>query len=502
MMVLLDQEMRVRRMNLAAMEFAEITEADAGNLSPGRILGCIEALHHPEGCGHGPSCPTCPLRTIILDTLQHGAIHRRVKASPALIAGKLAQEKTVLASTAPLTLHGEKLLLLYLEDITEQEQLARQLRQSQKMDAFGQLAGGVAHDFNNILTAFQMSLDLLKLEPGVTPKMTDQLEQLALISNRAGDLTRQLLMFSRKQPVRQAPHELNQLIDTLLKMLRRLLGENIAIEFKRSDRPCWIVADQGMIEQVVMNLCVNARDAMPDGGRLMISTEATELTSPMGQAHPGAYAVLRVADTGTGMSDQVKAHIFEPFFTTKEVGKGTGLGLATVFGIVQQHQGAIAVESAPGQGTQFSIFLPLTVEPDPSRPGFTLETQIPGRGDAILLVEDDPHVRIPAAQLLSRLGYRVTAADCGAEALQRWAERNGAFDLLISDVIMPGGMSGWQLAARLRESRPALPVIITSGYDSDPRAESELTRCGYGFVRKPYASMDLAAVVQTSLHPH
>ncbi len=379
--------------------------------------------------------------------------------------------------------------------------LEAQLRQVQKMETVGQLAGGIAHDFNNILTAMLLSLELLD-EEKLPPKATLPLRDLQTMVRRAARLTEQLLLFARKHVMRTETLELNAVLAHLLKMLRRLLGEHLSIELISSPQPLWIEADASMLDQVVMNLCVNARDAMPEGGRLTLEARLVELSaesaSPIAEARPGRFACLRVTDTGCGMPPDVLAHVFEPFFTTKETGKGTGLGLATVHGIVHQHQGWVGVESAAGQGTTFRVYLPLstraaTTEPAPAA------AEIERGAGTILLVEDEEAVRRLTSGLLRRLGYRVLAAGNGAEALQLWSEHLGVIDLLLTDMVMPNGMSGIQLTAELRKARPTLKVVVMTGYSAEIVSTDALRPAGVAFLSKPFDLNTLASTLRASL---
>ena len=302
-------------------------------------------------------------------------------------------------------------------DVTESRRLEEQLRQAQKMEAIGELAGGVAHDFNNILTATLMHLGLLQDSPQLTLGIKETLKEVECETMRAVGLTRQLLLFSRRQVARFQPLDLNLLIQQLLKMLRRLLGENIEVDFQGSPAAVWVKADAGMIEQVVMNLCINGRDAMPKGGRLTLRTKAVELTRESAGLNPnaraGRFVCVSVADNGCGMDELVLKRIFEPFFTTKEAGKGTGLGLATVYGIVKQHEGWVEVESELGQGSLFRVYLPEEPAPQPLSPDSPRPGAIQGGSETILLVEDELPVRRTIALALRLLGYAILEAASG-----------------------------------------------------------------------------------------
>jgi PAS domain S-box-containing protein len=379
-------------------------------------------------------------------------------------------------------------------DVTAEMQRDEQYRHAQRMDAVGQLAGGVAHDFNNMLGAVLMQLELVELEEALSPSLRQALHQMRAALERAANLTRQLLVFSRRQAMRVGVHDLNVIVDEMLRILTRVLDERIAIEFVRAAEPVSFEGDAGMIEQVVVNLCVNARDAMPSGGRLVIRTGAVSLDER--SEHPGTWARLEVRDTGTGMSPEVRSRIFEPFFTTKEVGEGTGLGLATTHGIVTQHGGWIDVDSALGEGTTFRVYLPALVgavpaaEPSPPRDVV--------RGNAtVLVVEDEPLVRRTVSHSLQRLGHLVLEATSGPEALHVWAERGDAIDLVITDMVMPGGISGVQLVEQMLESRPALRAIVMSGYSL--QLSSEAVPSGISFLTKPFSLAALSGAIDQAL---
>ncbi len=392
----------------------------------------------------------------------------------------------------------------YVEDITERLSLEEQFRQAQKMESIGQLAAGVAHDFNNLLTIIQGHSGIMLSKTTLPPELLDSTQAIYFASERAAALTRQLLMFSRKNIMQPKPLDLRLVLGQLSKMLQRLLGETIALEFHPPPELPLVHADTGMIEQVIMNLAVNARDAMPMGGSLTISTNPVELDDAYVQTHPearlGAFVCLRVTDTGCGMDATTLARIFEPFFTTKEVGKGTGLGLATVYGIVKQHEGWIEVSSQVGRGTTFNVFLPASGEavkvPPPEA---ALATTVRGGHETLLVVEDEPVLRDMALLILQDCGYQVLEAGSGAEAFQVWERHPGAIKLVVTDLVMPGGMSGRELAIKLMAREPGLRIVFTSGYSVE-ESDTEFFRRGKArFLQKPYTRADLAKAVRESL---
>jgi PAS domain S-box-containing protein len=388
-------------------------------------------------------------------------------------------------------------------DLTERRRLEEQLRHAQKMEAIGQLAGGVAHDFNNILTVILGNADLLHAETQGSLAAESMTRQITEAGQRAAALTRQLLLFSRKQVMDVRTLDLNEVIGNMLKMLHRILGEDITLhaEFSPSLPP--FSGDAGMIEQVLLNLSVNARDAMPAGGRLDIRTSSRVLSPAQRQQNPETtgepYLCLSVGDSGCGIPADHLPHIFEPFFTTKPVGKGTGLGLATAYGILKQHHGFIEVASEIGKGTTFSIFLPSTAEKhdqDAARP----EAEPMPRGtETLLVVEDEPPLRHLVCDLLRRCGYQVHAAESGVAALELWKQHRSQVQLLLTDMIMPEGLTGRQLAERLQQDRPDLKVIFTSGYSPELVGWENTSENSIAFLQKPYSFGRLAQTVRRQL---
>ncbi|HZZ58197.1 MAG TPA: PAS domain-containing protein, partial [Opitutaceae bacterium] len=377
------------------------------------------------------------------------------------------------------------------EDITGQRQLEEQLRQSQKMEAIGQLAGGVAHDFNNILAVLMMQADLASSVAGMPREAEKFLQDIKATAERAASLTRQLLVFSRRQVMQPRLLDINEAVTNLATMLQRILGEDVSLQLNLYSRPLLVRADAGMLDQVLLNLVVNARDAMPDGGRLFIQT--TERTDPAPR-----QVCLRVTDTGCGIPPAIQARIFDPFFTTKEPGKGTGLGLATVFGIVQQHGGSISVESDVGRGATFQILLPAAEAPAAAAPN-AARPQPRGGSETILLVEDERDVRLLTRTVLERYGYRVLEATHGLDALRVWELHPAPIDLLLTDIVMPGGMSGREVATRLQERCPGLPVIFTSGYSAEIAGRELTLQPGHRFLQKPTAPAELLEAVRECL---
>ena len=380
----------------------------------------------------------------------------------------------------------------------ERKVLEEQLRQSQKMESIGQLAGGIAHDFNNLLTAIIGYSDLSMIDLGDEESLLENLQQIRLAGTRASQLTGQLLTFARKQILTPKVISLNELIMNLERMLRRLISEDVELVILPSDDLWHIKADTGLLEQVIVNLVVNARQAMPQGGTLTLETGNLRLEAGQARPHaeilPGEYVVLRITDTGTGMSDEVKSHIFEPFFTTKERGQGTGLGLATCYGIVKQSDGHIIFESELGSGTSFRVLLPRTLEQAETR-GAAQHKALPRGGETILVVEDEIAVRGFTIKALRSLGYTVLEAANGAEAVRITEEYPDEINLLLTDMVMPQ-MSGKDVAEEVLLLRPATKILFTSGYMAGVVLRQEVLDRGIQFLQKPYTTGILAHKVR------
>jgi signal transduction histidine kinase/ActR/RegA family two-component response regulator len=386
-------------------------------------------------------------------------------------------------------------------DLSARRHLEDQLRQAQKMEAVGQLAGGVAHDFNNLITVMKVHGEFLA--EGLDPA-GPQAEDVGVIvdaADRAAALTRQLLAFSRKQVLQPEVIDTNDVVTGVRSMLRRLIGEDVTLRTVLATSGPRVLVDRGQLEQVLLNLAVNARDAMADGGTLTLSTGTVEIDGTYGQSHgaevpPGTYSMIAVSDTGCGMPKAIQDRIFEPFFTTKEVGRGTGLGLSTVYGIVKQSNGFIWVYSEVGRGTTFKVYFPAVgahgAAPEVTQPK-------PSRGtETILLTEDEEGVREAARRILERSGYRVLVASNGVEALQIAATYEGQIGLLLSDVVMPG-LGGAQLVEELRARLPSLKVAYMSGYTDDEIVRRGIVTRDTGFIEKPFTSASLVAAVRKAL---
>ena len=446
-------------------------------------------------------------RALLGEVFTEPELHRRrADGSPIVVS----------VSTSPLrrpdgTIYG---IMSILMDVTERkaaeetrERLAiveEQLRQSQKMEAVGRLAGGVAHDFNNLLTAISGYSDLLLHRLPEYSTLRRDVEEIRKAGDRAAALTHQLLAFSRRQVLQPKVLDLNAVVTNMEQMLRRLVGENIALSTDLSPSLSRVKVDPGQIEQVIVNLALNARDAMPDGGRLTIATADAELSPAYAVAHPevrpGPHVLLSMADTGHGMDDETQAHLFEPFFTTKDRGKGTGLGLATVYGIVQQSGGHIRVNSGADRGSTFLIYLPrVEVAEDGEQCPVPPPLLRPSPGsETVLLAEDEEGVRRYAREILSGNGYKVLEAGNGREALLLSEAHRGEIHLLLTDVEMPK-MSGRELTERIRPQRPDLRILYMSGYTDDAILRDGVLGDGAPFLQKPFTSEVLARKVREVL---
>jgi PAS domain S-box-containing protein len=419
--------------------------------------------------------------------------------------GTLYEEETTISPIRDI--HGKVVNYVAVKrDVTHEMQIENQFRQLQKMEAIGTLAGGVAHDFNNILAIISMEAGLLKQSGGLSPAQTKFADEIGITVDRAAALTRQLLLFSRKEILQPHDLDLNVSIADMTKMLRRILGETIEVQLKLAEQPMFVHADTGMMNQVLLNLAVNAHDAMFNGGQLVIETSGVELdefaAEQSAPARPGSFVCLSVSDSGSGISPEILPRIFEPFFTTKAAGKGTGLGLATVFGIVQQHKGWINVYSEVGHGTTFRIYLPRLTGMTDIKVAQKMLATVPTGNETILLVEDEPALRTSMNLTLTNLGYRVLEAATGNQALEVWQEHGAEIRLLLTDLMMPDGMTGKELAQRLVKENPKLKVVYMSGYSADLIGKDFPVQENVNFLAKPFHMQKLAQILRDSLDKH
>jgi signal transduction histidine kinase/ActR/RegA family two-component response regulator len=415
---------------------------------------------------------------------------------------QLARPRGVHDYEARFVPSGDGDILAVVRDVTERKRLEEQLRQAQKTEAIGRLAGGVAHDFNNLLTAILGYSELLLLDLVPGHPMHEGLAEIKKAAERAAALTRQLLAFSRKQVIAPQILDLNAILGDMGKMLGRLIGENIELVTSPAPAPAPVKADPNQLQQVLMNLAVNARDAMPRGGRLTLTIALVTLDETFAQRHlevkPGPYVLLQVSDTGCGMSEEVRRHIFEPFFTTKGLGLGTGLGLSTVYGIIKQNGGHVEVASEPDQGTMFRIYLPRSSELVGGAELEGLAAPVPGGRETVLVVEDEEVVRALVRTLLGQQGYTILEAANGEEALRVAGRHSGPIHLLLTDVIMPG-MSGREAAQRLTARYPDLRVLYLSGYTDDALGEHGILEPDIDFLHKPFNQNSLIRKVRELL---
>jgi two-component system cell cycle sensor histidine kinase/response regulator CckA len=431
-------------------------------------------------------------RGMNLAVVQEGPVRHRTKSGRIIDIEKTVHE---------IQYRGEKAELVVLMDVTGHRQLEDQLRQAQKMEAVGMLAGGVAHDFNNLLTIITGYSQLILNNLSPTDPNHHSAEQILKAGERAAALTKQLLAFSRRQVLQPKLLDLNMLVTSLGAMLRRLIGEHIDLRLALGSDLGQVSADPGQIDQVLMNLVVNARDAMPNGGTLTIETANVELDENYVGHHiavkPGPFVMLAVSDNGTGMDESTKAHLFEPFFTTKAPGQGTGLGLSTVFGIVKQSHGSVQVYSEPRTGTSVKVYLPRTDLPVAIESKEARQKVARGR-ETILVAEDEEMVRHLVREALERAGYKVLDAADPTEALRKAERYRGAIHLLITDVVMPK-VSGRELAEQLMQRRPELKVLYISGYTDNAIISNEILRKEVAFLQKPFTPTALTDKVREVL---
>jgi PAS domain S-box-containing protein len=404
----------------------------------------------------------------------------------------------------PLRIRGELAGALGIgRDIRERLHLEDQVRRIQKLDSIGRFAAGIAHDFNNVLTVQQSMVSMLLTDPQLPPSVAQDLREVSRACERAAALTRQLLLFSRNQVMQVRPLNLNEVVEGLSHMLRRLLGADVDLVCHPGRGLPPVQADAGMVEQVLMNLAANARDAMPNGGRLTIATAPAHVDREATQVNPearaGTFVRVTVSDTGTGIAADVLEHMFEPFFTTKGVGDGTGLGLATVHGIVKQHGGWIEVDAPSGAGATFHLFFPATASTAASVEGRGPAPGLRGGDETVLVAEDEPAVRRIVQRILERFGYRVLVASSGVDALRVSAEHSGPIHLLLTDMVMPHGVGGRELAERLRAERPGIKVLFASGYSSEAVGLRTALGDRFAFLPKPYALAPLVQAVRACL---
>ncbi len=479
------------------------------SISDQRFLDVNQRLAQIAGCKREEMIGRTPAELFLWEKpdradLWYASVMRDqvVRDQEANIRDQTGSLHEVLVSLSPIALGQEPHLLLLAQDVSERALLERQLRQAQKMEAIGQLAAGVAHDFNNILTVIQGQAGLLKQKLGGNGVETKALEHITTAASRAGTLIRQLLMFSRKQTMQFRHLDLNQTLSNTINMLERLVGEHVEIVFNPGTSLPAIHADTSMLEQIFLNLAVNARDAMPNGGRIVLTTSVASInrgpTASDAERREGDFVCLTFQDNGVGMEQHVLTRIFEPFFTTKAPGNGTGLGLSTVFGVVRQHRGWIEVESTPNEGTTFRVHFP-TSQQAPEHIDRPTDTSSPTGSETVLVAEDEDALREMVVQVLKIHGYTVLEAASGRDALEVWDKANQPIDLLFTDMVMHGGILGGELAERLVEKCPTLKVIYTSGYSPGMAGKDVSLMEGRNFLPKPYSIGKLTRFVRECL---
>ncbi len=496
MTCLVDADRNIVFANRALARFAGKSEEQLIGRRACGVLGCVNASMDPRGCGFGPRCTDCSLLAVLEDTLRTGKAHHDVQRELTVARDGQQRDVILVGSTTMVHFEPDARLLLCLEDVTERkraqeekELLQAQYLQAQKLEAIGQLAGGVAHDFRNQLTVIKGFGEMLLRRGLVKPDGVDKLKEMLKAAERSALLTGQLLAFSRKQALEVRPTDLTKLIADIGKAIPQMVGEDTRLTVRPCSKPCITEIDSGQFQQAILNLVANAHDAMPTGGELTIEVSCGEVPAPVRQRHDdagrGAYGCVTVGDTGCGMDEATIARLFEPFFTTKEVGKGTGLGLSMVYGFVKQSGGFIDVQSRPGEGSAFALYLPMSTsraasagQPDGQA------ARLFGGTETILVVEDEDAVRGTLVESLSEAGYTVLQADGMARGLEIMAESR--VDMLITDVIMPGG-SGLNLARRVRQDCPGVKILFVSGYAGDELDRRGVTLDPANMLTKPCA---------------
>ncbi len=482
---LLDRDYRVLEVNRQMTDWFGQPDTMVGQI-------CSVRFRDP---GHEMPCEGCPVAATLSDgQLHQSTMERWMTGKPTtfrVLSSPVKDENGEVTSVIEI-----------LEDITETRLLEAQLRQAQKMEAVGRLAGGVAHDFNNLLTIIGAHADFIESALPQGDRVLEDLDQIRRASDRATSLTRQLLAFSRRQPMRPTVLNLNSVLEEMGRMVTRVIGEDIRVEFRLTPALWPVEADQAQIEQVVMNLVVNARDAMPSGGRMVLETANVTVDEAQARRRPpmppGRFVLLAVSDTGCGMDAETRGRVFEPFFTTKKE-SGTGLGLSTVYGIVKQNRGFVWVDSDPGRGSEFQVYLPAVDKEVTTSREMTTQPVSNHGGGTILLAEDDDLVRRLAKRIMERAGYRVLEASSGEDALSVAADHDGPIHLLVTDVVMPG-MNGRELAERLCASMPDMEVLFTSGYTADMIAQQGALDPGIRLVEKPFDRKGLLKAIESALH--
>ncbi len=518
-MMLVDKERKVRKINMYGASFAGKSIEETIGYRGGEALGCLYAQESPDGCGFGPHCDACIVRKTVLDTIETGQTHRNIEANLPFRIRNENEELFFLISTTKLKLKNEELVLVSMIDITdrtraeealqeskdryrtERKRLERQLLHAQKLECIGTLAGGVAHDLNNVLGAILGHADIGRQDISPDDPVYSRLSSILDLTERGARITQQLLAFSGRQELQPKKFDINILISDLLKLLDKLLGEHIAITFDACPDLRIVSVDPAQMDQVLMNLCVNARDAIPDGGHLTISTANIHIDEEFAKLHidanPGNYVLISVSDSGVGIPSEHIDRIFEPFFTTKEADKGTGLGLSVVHGIIGQHKGFINVYSEAGIGTTFNIYIP-AVDGEPERDLSREKKVIPRGSGTVLVVEDDADIRIMVEMLLQNHGYTVLSAPDGEKGIDVFTRHAGQIDLVVSDVIMPK-VSGKELYLQVNTVKPGTKFLFMSGYTAETINKNFKELEGIDFIAKPFVLAEFCEKVSEIL---
>jgi PAS domain S-box-containing protein len=504
LMCLLDEDRRVVRLNRTAAQFSERSETELIGLHGGEFLGCIHALDDPRGCGFGPDCDECPLRKAVQDTIVSGESHTLVEAKVGLTREGKLKHFCINASTARLDIEGQVRILLCITDVTARKQLEAQYLRAQRLESLGTLASGVAHDLNNVLSPLLLGGAMLE-ETLADDESRSVLAAMMDAVRRGSDTVRQLLTFARGGESERTLVQSNHLLKEIVRLLKQSLPKTIQIYTDSSPNLNTLIVDPSQLHQVLMNLSVNARDAMPAGGVLSITAENFTLDADLApllhpKAVPGAYVVFKVSDTGTGIEPEALDRIFDPFFTTKPQGQGTGLGLATVLGIVENHGGFILVDSRLGEGTGFSVYLPAASQKNEAQEPFRNPKELEGRGELVLVVDDEPSIGRLVRDVLRRHGYQALVAESAPAALELFHDNRESVRVVITDMMMPF-MDGCKLIARLRAQDPLLKIVAFSGLTTDSKREEAVAAGANAFLSKPMEAAQLLTVLRDFMRP-
>lgn len=511
LVLLIDNNRRVQKQILPEIpDSPEPLESVAGK-PPGEVLGCANAADYPDGCGNTPACGQCGIYQAITQALEFAtACHRREVClnRPSKDTGSAGKVFVSAMRIDDADRKTDARILMCVEEIhqlqkavEERKQLEKRLRHSQKLEAVGKLSGGIAHEFNNLLQIINGYADLMDNELEQNHPARACLSEISAAGSRAADLVRHLLAFSRKQVMQMKEVEVNDLIEKTVSMLRSLIGEKIEIDFIPGRHVGRVRVDTAHIQQVLLNLCLNAKDAMPKGGTVTIETENVLINGQYCRTHdwaePGRFALVSVTDAGCGMDSQTAARIFEPFFTTKPREKNNGLGLATAYGIIRQHQGMINVYSEPGRGTMFKIYLPVT-QRRASEVEVNLQGQVVGGTETLLVAEDDEMVCDLMQTVLSRAGYKVLCAKDGQTAIELFAQNRDQIDMAVLDVVMPA-KDGRQVHDAIKEFNPGIRVLFSSGYSGNAIHTNFVLHEGMELLQKPFTTDELLRKVRALL---